>query len=112
MKPAEPKQMPNGTGDVRLERLAQEGIGPGIEVHRELGPGYLDSVYEDALAIEMSLRGTPYQRPHDVSIEYKGQHVGTGTLDFLVAGVLVVELKAVESVAGIHTAQLMSYLKA
>jgi len=104
--------MRNGTGDARLERLAHEVIGAAIEVHRDLGPGYLESVYEEALAIEMSSRDIPYQRQYDISIEYKKQRVGTGTLDFLVAGLLVVELKAVEALAGIHTGQLMSYLKA
>ena len=112
MKPTEPRQMRNGTGDARLERLAHEVIGAAIEVHRELGPGYLESVYEEAFAIEMSSRGISYQRQHDVYVAYKGQQVGTGTLDFLVADLLVVELKAVGSLAGIHTAQLMSYLKA
>src|SRR5262245_21830758 len=112
MKPVEPEQMRNGTGDARLERLAHEVIGAAIEVHRDLGPGYLESVYEEALALEMSSRDIPYQRQYDISIEYKKQRAATGTLDFLVAGLLVVELKAVEALAGIHGAQLMSYLKA
>jgi GxxExxY protein len=111
MKPTEPKQMRNGTGDARLEHLAHVVIGAAIEVHRELGPGYLESIYEKAMAIELSLRGIPFAQQFDVPVGYKGQKVGTGTLDFFVADQLVVELKAVDALRPVHTAQLMSYLK-
>jgi len=98
--------------DVRAEEIAHEVIGAAIEVHRALGPGYLESVYEEALAVEMELRGVPFERQACFSVDYKGHFVGEGRLDFLVAGCLVLELKAVESVTSIHRAQVIGYLKA
>ena len=83
-----------------------------IEVHRLLGPGFLESVYEFALIRECELRNIPVVRQAPVGVAYKGATVGEGQLDLLVDGCLVVELKAVETLLLIHTAQLMSYLKA
>lgn len=103
--------MRNGTQDPELERLAHATIGAAIEVHRDLGPGYLEAVYEEALAIEFQNRGIRYVRQFQASIQYKGRPVGAGTMDFLVDNRLIVELKAVESLAPIHTAQVISYLK-
>ncbi|MFD2113203.1 GxxExxY protein [Thiorhodococcus fuscus] len=94
-----------------VEELAHATIGAAIEVHRHLGPGFLESVYEAALAVELQDRGIEYQRQVEVSVEYKGVHVGEGRLDLLVGGVLVVELKAVEALLPVHKAQLLSYLK-
>jgi GxxExxY protein len=95
-----------------IDRLAHEVIGAAIEVHRVLGPGYLESVYEQALAAELTLRGISFTRQVAFAVDYKGQPVGEGRLDFLVGGLLVVELKAVETLAPIHSAQVISYLKA
>ena len=95
-----------------LDRVAHEVIGAAIEVHSVLGPGYLESVYEEAMSIELGLRGIPFARQTDVAVSYKGQQVGKGTMDFLVNGTLVVELKAVTELAPVHKAQVMSYLKA
>ena len=95
-----------------LDRLAPAVIGAAIEVHRSLGPGFLESVYEEALCIELDVRRIPFERQWPVAVNYKGHPVGEGRLDLLVGGVLVVELKAVEGVAPIHVAQVMSYLKA
>jgi GxxExxY protein len=81
-------------------------------VHRALGPGFLESVYEEALAIELAERGIPFSRQHIVGVAYKGRIVGEGKLDFLVSNQLVVELKTVDTLSPIHTAQLLSYLKA
>ncbi|HEX9988440.1 MAG TPA: GxxExxY protein [Chloroflexia bacterium] len=91
--------------------LSYRVIGAALEVHRLLGPGFLESVYEEALCIELTLRGIPFARQVAVTLDYKGQAVGEGRLDVLVGNVLVVELKAVEALAPIHTAQLLSYLK-
>ena len=87
-------------------------IGAAIEVHRVLGPGFLESVYEEALAIELTLRGIPFARQVVASVGYKGRSVGEQRIDLLVADTLVVELKAVESLVPIHLAQVLSYLKA
>jgi GxxExxY protein len=98
--------------DSRTDELAKTVIGAAIEVHRLLGPGYLESVYEQALVIELELRNLPFERQKAIRVNYKGQEVGEGRLDLLVGGCLIVELKAVDALAPIHTAQLMSYLRA
>lgn len=94
-----------------IDRLAHRVIGAAIEVHRHLGPGFLESVYEEALCNELELQGIPYRRQHPVSLDYKGQLVGEGRLDLLVRDNLIVELKAVDTLAPIHTAQVLAYLK-
>ncbi len=95
-----------------LDFLAHEVIGAAIEVHRLIGPGYLESVYEEALSVELNLRNIPFSRQFVISVKYKDHAVGEGRLDFMVGGKLVVELKAVDTLAPIHTAQVLSYLKA
>ncbi len=95
-----------------LDLLAHEVIGAAIEVHRLIGPGYLESVYEEALSVELNLRNIPFTRQVIINVNYKDHAVGEGRLDFLVGGKLVVELKAVDMLAPIHTAQVLSYLKA
>ncbi|NEV63782.1 GxxExxY protein [Thiorhodococcus minor] len=94
-----------------IEELAHATIGAAIEVHRYLGPGFLESVYEAALAVELQGRGIEYQRQLGVAVEYKGVLVGEGKLDLLVGRSLIVELKAVDALLPIHKAQLLSYLK-
>ncbi len=95
-----------------LDRLAHEVIGAALEVHRLLGPGFLESVYEEALCVELQLRGIPFARQPTVTLKYKRQTVGQGRLDLLIDETLVIELKAVDGLAPIHTAQLLSYLRA
>jgi len=97
--------------DPRVEEAANKVIGAAIEVHKQLGPGYLKSVYEEALAVELTIRGIPFARQVVFALDYKGHKVGEGRMDFLVDSCLVVELKAVEGLAPIHTAQTISYLK-
>jgi GxxExxY protein len=94
-----------------VDELARKIIGAAIEVHRTLGPGYTENVYEEALCIEIENQGIPLERQVKVAVEYKGRKVGEGRLDLLVAKILPVELKAVESLVAIHQAQLTSYLK-
>lgn len=96
----------------RTEETASQVIGAAIEVHRQLGPGYLESVYEEALAVELGLRGIPFTRQTVFNVEYKGHSIGEGRMDLLVNDCLVVELKTVDGFAPIHTAQAISYLKA
>ncbi|MEM9416373.1 MAG: GxxExxY protein [Planctomycetota bacterium] len=98
--------------DQELDRLAHDVIGAAIEVHRALGPGYLEATYAKALAIELRIRGIAHSREAPVRLEYKGEPLGEGRLDLLVDSRLVVELKAVESLAPIHEAQVIAYLKA
>ncbi len=96
----------------KMDELAHTVIGAAIEVHRVLGPGYLESVYEEALVVELGLRNVPFERQKGLSLDYKGHEVGESRLDFLVGGLLVVELKAVDALAPVHTSQVISYLKA
>jgi GxxExxY protein len=95
-----------------VNQLSYKVIGAAMEVHRLLGPGYLESVYEEALCVELGLRGILFARQYPVSVAYKGHPVGDSRLDLLVDGKLVVELKAVESLQAIHKAQVISYLRA
>jgi len=95
-----------------LDELAHAVIGAAIEVHRNLGAGFQESVYEKALCVELKLRGIPFERQRAVKIDYKGHEVGTGVIDLLVGGKLVVELKTVEELLPVHSAQVISYLKA
>jgi GxxExxY protein len=95
-----------------LDALAGVVVDSALEVHKALGPGFAESVYEEALAIELARRGTPYERQAPVRVTYKGFAVGEGRIDLLVGGELVVELKAVEALASIHVSQVISYLKA
>lgn len=92
--------------------LAHEVIGAAIEVHRALGPGYLESIYEEALGIELMKRQIPFERQKEIKVLYKDQPIGRHKIDLLVGESLVVELKTVETLADIHTAQVISYLKA
>ncbi len=98
--------------DTETDRLAQEVIGAAIEVHRVLGPGFLESVYEQALSVELELRGVRFQRQAPVAVVYKGRSIAESRLDLVIEGKLIVELKAVDQFAPIHTAQVLSYLKA
>ncbi len=100
-----------GPGE-RVDHLTHEVIGAAIDVHRALGPGYLESVYEEALCVELGLRKITFRRQHPVAISHKEIPIGEGRLDILVEDSLIVELKAVEVILPIHTAQLISYLKA
>jgi len=97
--------------DRQVDELAHAVIGAAIEVHRHLGPGYLESVYEEALCVELRLRDIPFERQRPIAVNYKGVSVGEGRVDMLFGGRLIVELKAVEALAPIHKAQVISYLK-
>jgi GxxExxY protein len=96
----------------RLDYLARIVVDAALEVHRALGPGFLESVYERALTVELELRRIPFQRQVPIVVRYKGVEVGDGRIDLLVDGCLVVELKAVETMAPVHLAQVLSYLRA
>ena len=96
----------------QLDFNATAVIGAALEVHRVLGPGFLETVYAEAMAVEFVLRGLRFERQRPINVLYKGQEVGEGRLDFLVDDALIVELKATEKLLPIHQAQLLSYLKA
>jgi GxxExxY protein len=100
----------DGCGDESLERLAYETIGAAIEVHRIVGPGMPEGVYEAALSHELSLRQIPHERQVPLPVVYKGLQVGEGRLDLLVDSRLVVELKSCEQLHDVHRAQVRAYL--
>ena len=94
------------------EELTERIIGAAIEVHRALGPGLLESVYENCLAHELALRGLGVRRQVELPVEYRGVRMECGfRLDLLVDEVVIVEVKAIEKLLPLHEAQLMTYLK-
>ena len=97
---------------LKNEELTGRIIGAAITVHRELGPGFLESIYEAALAIEFDHLDIKYERQKPVSISYRARPVGDHRLDFLVEGSVVVELKAVLNLEKVFFAITRSYLKA
>ncbi|MHC5038390.1 MAG: GxxExxY protein [Planctomycetota bacterium] len=94
-----------------LEDLIQKVIGAAIEVLKNLGPGFLESVYERALCHELEIQNIRFERQKEISIEYKGLEIAGHRIDILIGERLILELKAVEEIAPIHEAQLLSYLK-
>lgn len=96
----------------QIDELAHAVIGAAIEVHRHLGPGYLESVYQGAMTVELRLRGLQFTAQKPIAVRYKEYEIGEGRLDFWVGEGLIVELKAVDALAPVHKAQVLSYLKA
>ncbi|HHT9138519.1 MAG TPA: GxxExxY protein [Candidatus Wunengus sp. YC60] len=95
-----------------INELTQTIIGAAIEVHRALGPGLLESAYEECLCKELTLRQIPFERQRPLPMEYKGLKLECGyRLDLLVADMVVLEVKAVEAIVPIHEAQLLTYMK-
>ena len=97
--------------DEQTEALMHSIIGAAIEVHRELGPGYLEKVYEKAMSLELRRRNLAYATQVAVSVHYKGEKISGQLLDMVVEGRVILELKSVETVLPIHEAQVISYLK-
>jgi GxxExxY protein len=98
--------------DPELNRITNAILGAAFEVHTELGPGYGESIYENALASEFRRRGIRFVRQAVFPVLYKGEVVGEGRIDFLVEDEVVLELKAVESLTSLFMSQVVSYLKA
>ena len=96
----------------KLDAIVNAVIGAAFEVDRILGPGFLERVYEEALAVELKLRGISFERQQAINVSYKGQLIGEGRADFIVGSSLIVELKAVDRLLPLHQAQVISYLKA
>jgi GxxExxY protein len=98
--------------ELRHRGITEEVIVAAIAVHTELGPGFLESVYEQALAVEFAIRGIAFVRQKPLPLFYRDHQIGEHRLDFLVEDKIVVELKAVEHLENVHFAIVRSYLKA
>lgn len=99
-------------GNIQFDDLSNRVIGCAIEVHRELGPGLLETAYEQCLAHELRTRGIPFEIQKPMPVEYKGVLIDCGyRLDLLVDLKLVLELKSVAAIDPIHEAQILTYLK-
>jgi GxxExxY protein len=105
-------QMEPEAAKLGWKELSGRVIGAAIEVHKALGPGFLESVYEAALCVELELQGIKYERQKPMPISYRGRSVGEHRLDLVIEGVLVVELKAVKALEDIFFATTRSYMKA
>ncbi len=97
---------------LRHSEITEQVIAAAIRVHRELGPGFLESIYEEALAVEFALSGIQFIRQQPVPLFYRDHQIGEHRLDFLVEGKIIVELKAISELQDIHFAVGRSYLKA
>jgi GxxExxY protein len=95
-----------------FDDLSGRVIEAAIAVHRELGPGFLESIYESAMKTALRHRGLVYEAQKEVTIVFEGEEVGVHRLDLVVAGQIVVELKAIKALEDVHFAQVKSYLKA
>jgi GxxExxY protein len=101
-------------GERMMDRdpLTEKVIGCAIEVHRNLGPGLLESAYEQCLVHEMSMQEMPFRAQVPLPVQYKGVHLDCGyRIDILFAEQVIVELKSVEKMTGLHEAQLLTYMK-
>ena len=97
---------------MEVNDLTGKIIGAAIEVHRVLGPGLLESVYEECLSHELGTAKVPYERQREIPVEYKGIKLSCGyRIDLLVAERIIVEIKSCDNILPIHEAQLLTYLK-
>jgi GxxExxY protein len=97
---------------MKFSALSQQVIGCAIEVHRVLGPGLLESTYEQCLARELSLNNIEFVTQHPLPVEYKGVRIDCGyRVDVLVANEIILELKSVQELMPVHEAQLLTYMR-
>lgn len=98
--------------DLKDKELTERIIGAAIAVHRHLGPGFLESIYEEALCVELEASGIKHERQKSIALTYRGRPIGEHRLDLLVCGRVVVELKAICALEKAHFAVVRSYMKA
>ena len=104
--------MATNSANIIYSELSYEIMGAIFEVHKTLGPGFVESVYEKALIEELTKRAIKVETQKVIDVIYKGKKIGVHRLDLVVEGKVVIELKTVERFSTYHTAQLLSYLKA
>jgi GxxExxY protein len=98
--------------EYKYSELTGKIIGCAMEVHRILGNGFQEVIYQRALAIEMTHQNFSFSREHEMKIFYKGEDIGTRRVDFFVEGKIMVEIKAVPNLEDVHRAQAINYLEA
>ena len=97
---------------MKYKELTYKIIGCAMEVHKHLGNGFQEVIYQRALAIEMTTQGIEYSREHEMQIQYKGHDIGTRRVDFFVEEKIMVEIKALTGLEDVHLAQAMNYVEA
>jgi GxxExxY protein len=97
---------------MRYEELTRKVIGAAMEVHKCLGNGFQEVVYQRALSIEMNLQNIAHEREREMSLQYKGHDIGTRRVDFFVEGKIMFEIKALVNLEDVHLAQAMNYVEA
>lgn len=97
---------------MKYEELTRKIIGAAMEVHKHLGNGFQEVVYQRALSIEMNLQGIAHEREKEMPLQYKGYDIGTRRVDFFVEGKIMVEIKAIINLEDVHLAQAMNYVEA
>jgi GxxExxY protein len=102
----------NAGKQLRDSEITDAIIPAAVAVHRELGPGFLETVYEQALAVEFAMRGIAFVRQKSIPLFYRDHQIGEHRIDFLVEDKIIVELKAIEALEKVHFAIVRSYLKA
>ena len=107
MQPPKPRQ-----AELLYPDLAYRIIEAAFEVHNQLGPGFTEDIYERAMLHELRIRNIPFEEQKVIQVVYKGVNLGTYRLDMVVDGVIILELKAVATLAPIYKQQILSYLKA
>jgi len=96
--------------EILYKDLSYKIVGAAMEVHRVLGPGFLEAVYEAALALEFEAQGIPFERQRHLVVQYKGQAIGDYVADIVVDNEIILELKAVSALTEVHRAQALHYL--
>ncbi len=98
--------------DKDIDRLTHKIIGCAMEVHNQLGNGFQEVIYQRALAIEFNLQGLSFARELEMELTYKNEYIGTRRVDFFVENSVMVEIKAIEKLEGVHKAQAINYCEA
>ena len=97
---------------MKEKELTHKIIGAAMEVHKHMGNGFQEVVYQRALAIEMNMQELEFSREHEMPLQYKGYNVGTRRVDFFVDNKIMVEIKAIVNLEDVHLAQAMNYVEA
>ncbi len=97
---------------MKYEDLTRKIIGCAMEVHKYLGNGFQEVIYQRALAIEMNYQGILFEREKEMPVYYRGENIGTRRVDFFIDNIVMVELKAITNLEDVHLAQAMNYLEA